>query len=273
MNLLKTLMLSCIAVVAIFFTSCSDNDSNGGAEATSRISVRLMDAPGDYDAINIEVVDVMVRYGDTEAPESDDEGWVSLNPQNTGVYDLLELVAGNDLLLVDDYEVPAGYIEQIRLVLGDDNEIFIDNVRHDLKTPSAQQSGLKIKVDQEMQAGYYYTFLLDFDADKSIVMAGGSDNIILKPVMRASIEAYTGVIAGQIDPAIPAEVSAVSDGDPIVTYTNDEGYFMIYGATPGNYTITITPEEGSGYLPAIIENVAVELEQTTQMEIVTLELE
>lgn len=273
MNLMRTFALCCFAALAVLFTSCSDNESTSNGEATSRISVRLMDAPGDYDAINVEVVDVMVRYADTEAPDSDEEGWVSLNPQNTGVYDLLELVAGNDLLLVDDYEVPAGYIEQIRLVLGDDNEIFIDNVGHDLKTPSAQQSGLKIKVDQEMQAGYYYTFLLDFDADKSIVMAGNSDNIILKPVMRASIEAYTGVIAGQIDPAIPAEVSAVMDGEPIVTYTNDEGYFMIYGATPGEYTITITPELGSGYLPTILEDVSVEVEQTTELELITLDLE
>ena len=104
-------------------------------------------------------------------------------------------------------------------------------------------------------------------------MAGNSDNINLKPVMRASIEAYTGAIAGQIDPAIMAEVSAVKDGEPIVTYTNDEGYFLIVGATPGDYTITITPEEGSGYAQSILENVSVELEQTTELEVVNLDLE
>lgn len=274
MNLLKTFMLSCIAVMAIFFTSCSDNESNDSVEGTSRISVRLIDAPGDYDEVNVKVVDVMVRYADADMPDVDEEGWLSLNPDNTGTYNLLELVAGNDLLLVDDYEVPAGFIEQIRLVLDENgNNIVIDGVAHDLKTPSAQQSGLKIKVDQQMQADYYYTFLLDFDADKSVVFAGNSENIILKPVMSASIEAYTGAIQGQIDPALPAEISVVKDGEPIVTYTNDEGYFMVYGATPGIFTMTITPEIGSGYKVATVENIDVQLEQTTDIGVVALELE
>jgi hypothetical protein len=38
-----------------YFVACSDKNDD-----QSRISVRLTDAPGDYDEVNIEVIDVQI---------------------------------------------------------------------------------------------------------------------------------------------------------------------------------------------------------------------
>ncbi|HAZ25659.1 MAG TPA: hypothetical protein DCY95_14560, partial [Algoriphagus sp.] len=77
-----------------------------------------------------------------------------------------------------------------------------------LKTPSAQQNGLKIKVNQPIEGGQSYNLVIDFDVAKSIVVAGNSGNIILKPVLRAYLEEAAG-ISGLVLP-LDAQTIAVS---------------------------------------------------------------
>src|SRR3546814_5702897 len=78
-----------------------------------------------------------------------DEGWESLPGVQRGMYNLLELVDGHDTLLVDAM-IPSGKIHQLRLVLGDENWITINGEDHALKTPSAQQSGLKLNINADV---------------------------------------------------------------------------------------------------------------------------
>lgn len=161
----------------------------------AKISVRLVDGPGDFEHVFIDVVDIMIKYNDDS---DDDNGWQSLDAINAGVYDLLELTGGIDVLLVDDFELPPGTLNQIRLILGENNTVVIKGEEEGefetipLKTPSAQQSGLKLKVNHELEAGFTYNFLLDFDVDQSIVVAGNSGNINLKPVIRVTTEVTSG---------------------------------------------------------------------------------
>src|SRR5690554_2091884 len=127
----------------------------------------------------IDVEEVVIKYnGNQEDRVLGIEG---------GVYDLLELTAGVNVLLYND-EVPAGDISQIRLILGEENSIVVDGEVLPLDTPSAQQSGLKIQVHQTLEAGVLYEFILDFDVDKSIV-AQGNGGYSLKPVIRATTTA------------------------------------------------------------------------------------
>ncbi|TJY38255.1 DUF4382 domain-containing protein [Pontimicrobium aquaticum] len=248
--------------------SCNEDEvsTNNG---TSSISVRLMDDPADYDNVFIEVVDVEVKLNDYS---NDENGWQSLNPINTGIYDLLELTGGVNVLLVDDFQIPSGTLNEIRLVLGDDNTVVIDGESFLLKTPSAQQSGLKIKVNETLEENISYTFLLDFVVDESIVVAGNSSNIILKPVIRGSIEAKTGTISGQVLPTgIQVEVATEIDGETISTYTNEDGNFMLVGLEEGAYSIIVTPEEASGFTPLVIEDIEVTIGNTTTIETVNFE--
>jgi hypothetical protein len=74
------------------------------------------------------------------------------------VYNLLDLTAGVNVLLADNL-VPSGKLGQIRLLLGDKNTVVV-GIRPILKTPSAQQSGLKLKINQTLVAGATYEFML-----------------------------------------------------------------------------------------------------------------
>ncbi len=267
MNNLKKLALVCILSFA--FVSCGNDDSSSPAQGNSQISVKLMDAPGDFEHVYIDVVDVMVKVNDA----SDDESsWQSLNAINTGIYDLLELTGGVNVLLVDDFEVLSGTLNQIRLVLGENNSVVIDGETFPLNTPSAQQSGLKIQVNTTLLPNIAYTFLLDFDVDESIVLAGNSGNINLKPVIRASVEASTGTISGSILPlGVQTEITATNGIETISAYADVDGNFMLVGLSPGIYTVTIDPDPVSGLVSTVIENVEVTLESNTNLGLITLE--
>src|SRR5690606_11907898 len=167
----------------------SEDDSYNN-EGNAKLGIRLTDAPGDYEAMFIDVQEVVIKYNGGQ-----DDVTLGIN---AGIYDLLELTAGVNVLLFND-EVPAGNISQIRLVLGEENTIVVNGQILPLATPSAQQSGLKIQVNENLEPGILYEFMLDFDVDKSIV-AQGNGGYLLKPVIRATTAAESGAISGIIIP-------------------------------------------------------------------------
>jgi hypothetical protein len=269
MNTLKQFKIFILSVLVITLFNCSDNDNNESIQGTSQISVKLMDRPGEYDNVFVEVVDVRIKVNDSG---NDESGWVSLDAINTGVYDLLELTGGINVLLVDDFVIPSGTLNQIRLVLGDDNSVVIDGETFPLNTPSAQQSGLKIQVNETLEPNISYTFLLDFDVDESIVVAGNSGNINLKPVIRASIEANSGALSGSVEPAdVQTEITATNGVDTISAYADVDGNFVLVGLSGGTYTVTITPDPVSGFPIQIIEDVEITVGSTTDLGIILLE--
>ncbi len=253
---LTSFLLAAIAVT--MFNSCSENDDQN--ENSARLVVHMTDAPGDYDHVYVDVQDVMIK---ADASTSDDEGWVSIGNVQKGEYDLLSLTNGVTQLLADS-EVPVGNLGQIRLVLGPDNSVVLDGEteRTPLSTPSAQQSGLKMNVNQQMEAGELYEYLLDFDVDQSIVQTG-SGGYILKPVIRLSTVEGTGTIEGDVHPFavggddFQIKVTATNANHTISTYTGANGGFVLQGVPAGTYRITITPEASSGYAELIESNVQV----------------
>lgn len=266
MKTFKIFKLILITFLSITLINCNDNSNSSTPDGNASISVKLMDGPGDFDNVFVDVVGVEVKF------ESDttENNWIPLEGVNTGVYDLLELTGGVNVLLADNYEIPAGTLKQIRLILGSDNSIVIDGETFSLATPSAQQSGLKIHVDQYLEPNINYTFLLDFDVDQSIVLAGNSGNINLVPVMRASVEANTGAVSGTVVPAdFTAEVSTTYNGETITTYTDDSGMFLLVGLEPGVYDLTITPDVNTDYEPQTVEGVEVTAGSTTNIGNIT----
>lgn len=250
-----------------FFVACNDSDSIKNGDPT--ISIRLVDAPGDYEAVNVEIVDVMIKMDDDV---DDENGWISLevNPETVN---LLDYTGGMSKVLVERFPIPEGTLSQMRLVLGDGNTIVIKNDNdqdetYDLKTPSAQQSGLKLKINETIEAGYTYDFILDFDVAKSIVHAGNSDNIILKPVLYASLETNSGIIEGIVTPStIPSIAYVVIDdmGTPeteddfvVTALTDENGSFALWGVPAGTYDVLVTPiNETSEYGSGMVEGVVV----------------
>ncbi len=67
-------------------------------------------------------------------------------------------------------------------MLGPDNTIMVDSFIHPLETPSAEASGLKVKIDKDLPLDPY-TIVLDIDAALSIHQLGNGD-YQLKPVIK-----------------------------------------------------------------------------------------
>jgi len=114
-------------------------------------------------------------------------------------------------------------------------------IRKNLKTPSAQQSGLKLHVDANLEAGFSYTFVLDWDVQKSIVKAGNSGNYNLKPVIRAHTEINAGDISGMVY-EMDGDVIVPLLGAIIEVYdSNDEYYTSTKTDIDGKYLISTVP--------------------------------
>lgn len=220
-----------LTVATAILSSCGDKDD-------ARIEVSLTDAPGDYEAVNIDIQDVQINRTDQVG------GWESLEMENQGVFNLLELTNGLDRLLGTLYLGP-GKISQIRLTLGANNTILVNGGTKPLVTPSAQQSGLKINIDQTLEEGVTYRILLDFDVAKSIV-ARGNGVYALKPVIRAIVESTSGSIDGSVVPkeSNPA-VYAIAGTDTVgTTFVDEDGHFLLRGISAGLYRVSLAPKTG-----------------------------
>lgn len=232
MKSIKILVL--LLITGILVVSCSEETKN------ARLEIRLTDAPGDYEEVNIDIQGVQIHASSTD----NGGGWKSLEI-NPGIYNLLEFTNGLDTLL-GSIELPAGRISQVRLLLGPNNTLKIDGQTLALTTPSAQQSGLKLNVQADLLEGITYSILLDFDAARSIVKAGHSGKYILKPVIRAITEATSGAIKGEIanPAATPAVYAIIADDTLGTSFANAEGKFLIKGLQPGTYTVSFAPATG-----------------------------
>jgi hypothetical protein len=259
---MKRLLSSALFAGLLFFGACSDKDSVT-PDGKARLAVRLTDDPAGYQKVNIDIQDVQINVTGDDA-----SGWQSLPGVRAGVYDLLTLVNGKDTLLVDA-DVPSGRLHQIRLVLGPNNSIVVDGSTIPLETPSAQQSGLKLNVQQDVESGLMYTMLLDFEAAKSILHTGNG-KYILKPVIRTLLEPVGGSIAGYVKPAgITTAVYAIKGNDTATTFTAITGDYVVRGITPGDYNLYFLPTDPS-FQPATLSGINVMAGKVTVADTVVL---
>ena len=276
MNYLKSIFGTVITMIALMLMVNCDNADNSKSE-TARIQLKLVDEPGDYEQVNIEIIDI--QYRSTE----EDESWQSFTPESGYPLnvDITELIAGNSLLLTDEV-VPVGLLKQVRLVLSDNNTLKIEGEDDliPLDTPSAQQSGLKLNLDKELEAGFVYSFILDWNVQKSIVKAGNSGKYILKPVIKVNAEVNSGSISGKvveiiedIETPIANQLIEVytTEGDLVKdTLTNENGDFVIQGLEAGGYIIKIMKES---YIAYESLEVNVEVGNVESVGTIILELE
>lgn len=264
-----------VTLISVGLVSCNDDDSDGSSSEMANLSIRMTDAPGDYDAVFIDVQGIEIQLeADDDLDATDDSGteaseWVTVEDVNTGIYDLLELTGGVSQLLADT-EVEAGYVGQMRLILGPDNTVVVDGETKALNTPSAQQSGLKLQLNQRLEGGENYAFLLDFDVDQSIVETGnGGYN--LKPVIRLSAEANAGMVVGTtvVPAALSSDVQSLvvltGNGITVSAYTNSDGDFALNGVPAGTYDVKITPQISSGLTVYTVSDVEVRPNETTDL--------
>ena len=157
--------------VTVVFISCSKNQS----DKTTTVQVRLTDNPFNADEVNVDIQQVRVKFSDDSI-----HGWTDL-ATHAGIYDLLGLQNGVDTLLAVGI-IPTNIVKEIRFVLGTDNTIKVAGIIYPLTIPSGSESGLKIKVNKQLN-GTLDSLLIDFDAALSIHQTG-TGAYQLKPVLK-----------------------------------------------------------------------------------------
>lgn len=168
MKTMKTALYFFITVLTIsFFTSCNKENK------TVPLKILLTDNPVDYESVNIEIKSIQVKM------HKDDAGWINIASKDTTI-NLLDLQNGITTVIAED-NVPEGILKEVRFILGSDNTVVVNGVTHELQTPSAEHSGLKIKIDKKL-GETLNTFTLDFDAALSVKEENG--NYKLDPVIK-----------------------------------------------------------------------------------------
>lgn len=251
---MKRFLIIPVFLIAVAFTACQDDNSS----SVTKFSVKMTDAPGAYQSLMLNVKEIQVLTS---------EGTTTM-PVGTEPFDILDFRMGKDTLLASQ-DIPAGKLQEIRLVLNETgNTVVIDNVAYDLTTPSAQSSGLKLKMDADLSSGSQYTILLDFDAAKSVVKTGNG-KYILKPVIRAIPQAVSGAIKGMISPAASnPKIYAITGVDTIGTISDSTGNFYFPGLKAGTYKVNIVPV--SPYQAKSVENVSVVNGSTNNLGTITI---
>jgi hypothetical protein len=236
---MRTNMKIYVALIATlaagaFFVACNKDTNMSTPSATTPYNMYMTDAPGAYQQVNVNIIGAMVH--------SDIGGWVTLSI-HPGIYDLLTLSNGKDTLIANG-QVTVGRVSQIRLILGaTGNTVKVNGNLYTLLTPSDQQSGLKLNVDNTLTAGVTYNLTIDFDAGASVVQnADGS--YTLKPVIRAVVAPTSGALKGIIAPSSAStEITASSSvsGEATAFSSSASGDFLVQGLASGSYQVTVTP--------------------------------
>ncbi len=172
-----------IFILSICFVSCSKDDLNVDKNLTS-ITVKLKSTTGELNKVYIDIEDVQLKV-------IKDGGlshtWMSLNAINAGTYNAYDLKESNPLLLVDDMEIEADYVDEIRLVLGDNNFVNINNVLHSLDVSNLGNATPSNLIRTQLNSKRRYDVVVDIDIDQSVSFNEEENMMVLNPKLYTAI--------------------------------------------------------------------------------------
>src|SRR5689334_9121263 len=225
-------------LLLLVLSGCSSKTTGPGF---GTISLKMTDAPGEFQEVNLSIIQVSAHLDGPEAEGESDStgGWQVLRADPMNV-DLLTLRNGvfTTLALA---KVPAGRYTQIRLKLGPGSNVVIDGVTHPLTVPSGLQSGYKLVGSFDVPANGLLNLALDFDAARSIVLTG-SGTYILKPTVRVMPFSTAGSITGQVLPdSVATTVYAIQAPDTLGSAVTSGGFFSVDVLPAGTYSLAFHP--------------------------------
>ena len=207
-----------LAAAALFFSACSDEDAKG------KVQLYITDAP--IDAENVSGVFLTIKG--VELKGSD--GWQTVATYEEPVkINILDYQNGSAYFLTEEM-LTAGTYTEARLQLEAPAEqgggsltnpgcyvAYTDGTTEPLFIPSGAQSGYKVKGEFNLVEGGTVAVTLDFDVRKSVVKAGSSGKMLLKPVVR--------LIANQDAALIKGTYTDLAEGQRLVVYAYEKGTF------------------------------------------------
>lgn len=244
----------------ILFSGCG---VSGSENSEGTLNVRLTDAPATYEAVYIDIQQVELNIGSEQ-----EEQWQTISTETMRL-DLLKLNNGADTLLASA-QLESGSYNQLRLILGDNNEVIVDGESNSLTVPSSGESGYKVNLNAEVTEDTPVTKVIDFDVARSIAVTGNGQ-YILNPVLKVFDPEATGIISGQLVPqGVPALVSAQIGNETIATtYVEDDGTFSLVGLDENVYKVLIQPDSQQ-YADTTLFEKEVDMAQTTDLGIIQL---
>ena len=171
---MKKLILFAI-FIALILSGCTSSDGTGN------FKLYLTDQPIDLD----NAKEIWVTISEISV-QKEEEGFLTVWPDEK-TYDLLKLRIQEEKIL--DITLEEGTYTQIRLVVDSGEIVFSDEDRPEMIVPSSE---VKIPVMFLITDEGATQIILDFEAEDSIhvVSAGGSEQYILRPVVRVKSITY-----------------------------------------------------------------------------------
>lgn len=272
MKLVRNLKLTLGGVAVAGLAACGGG--GGGGVETGRLNLAVTDAPAcGYDSVNVMIEKVRVHQSSTASDA--DGGWSEIVLSPALNVDLLALQNG-DLAELGEVTLPTGSYNQMRLVLADNKgasppanwvRLSSDQSVVALTTPSGQQSGVKAKqFNIDIAANQLANFVIDFDACKSVVIAGNSGKYLLKPQLTV-IPRYVSGVAGFVTSALATTgftSLSLQQGGVVVKATapDSTGKFLLKPVAPGSYTLVMTAPDRS---TSVVTNVVVAADTVTSV--------
>lgn len=206
-----------LAAASLLFSACSDEDAKG------KVQLYITDAP--IDAENVTGVFLTIKG--VELKGSD--GWQTVATYEEPIkINILDYQNGSAYFLTEEV-LSAGTYTEARLQLDAPAEqggsrsnpgcylTYTDGSTEPLFIPSGAQSGYKVKGEFNLAEGGTVAVTLDFDVRKSVVEAGASGKMLLKPVVR--------LIANQDAALIKGTYTDLTEGQRVVVYAYEKGTF------------------------------------------------
>jgi hypothetical protein len=237
----RYLLFFLFVLLLIYLYSCKKEEPEVGT-----LKISLTDAPGDFQAVNLEIKKVKL-HSNLSHPEAD---WIEMETQ-AGIYDMIGLSTGKDTLLASG-ELPTGPYHHLRIELGSRNTVVVNGGTFPLNVPGSK---IEIPSSTNINENEERHLLVDIDVRASIVK-DSAGNYTLYPAVRVADVSSTGSIRGIVDPATNGcKVYAIAGFDTIGSYAAPGGEFKILGLAPGMYRVTAVPP--APVTPGSVPNVAV----------------
>ncbi|WP_426432088.1 DUF4382 domain-containing protein [Winogradskyella sp. HB-48] len=167
-------------VLVLSFTSCTRDNIDDVNNAT-QITVKLKSSNQSSSKVYLDIEDVQIKISENA---ENSEAWLSLNTVNQGVFNVTDFKEDNTLLLVDDFEVEATYVYEIRLVLGENNFMNINSVLHSLDLGNAKPSNL---IETQLNSKRRYDMVIDIDLGESVSYNQEENMMTLNPKLYTAI--------------------------------------------------------------------------------------
>lgn len=257
----------------------------GGAGALSSglASFSLIDAPACSTVSDVYVTVTGVQL-------VGEQGTYTMTLPTPQPVDLVTLTNTHSLNL-GQISAPAGTYQRVNLLLAPTgnsapyaNYVVVSGTNYPLTIPSGAQSGFKINGEFNLTANGQANLTVDFNACRSVVVAGSSGQYILKPVLNLFDDGATGGVSGvvQTAPSTPTPGAVVMVENPTTgqvirsTVTAADGSFSLPFLPAGTaYEVVISSPAGTttpmpNLQSSVVTGVPVQAGTTTSLGSITV---